>query len=211
MEQLHLRDAELRDAAVIAQLHVSSWRTTYNRILPDALLNGISVGDRSEMWRAVISGASGEADTTVIVAESGNKVVGFGACGSQRDATLRERGFDAEVGAIYVLRAEQRTGIGQRLMALMAQTLLDEGRTRVSLWLLRDNAQARSFYERLGGAQVHERVEDQSGVPIQEVAYSWRDLLSLAGKCSQWVKADTQPECPERGGKLSSRANGDMV
>ena len=45
--------------------------------------------------------------------------------------------------------------------------------------MLRENAAARCFYERLGGIIVCEREEEQSGATLVEVAYGWRDLSLL--------------------------------
>jgi hypothetical protein len=46
-------------------------------------------------------------------------------------------------------------------------------------WVLRDNASARSFYERLGGAIVGERREEESGTALVAMAYGWTDLSPL--------------------------------
>ena len=46
------------------------------------------------------------------------------------------------------------------------------------LWAFRDN-DYRRFYERLGGTQVAEGIDD--GVP--DVAYGWKDLDALMTAC----------------------------
>jgi len=48
-------------------------------------------------------------------------------------------------------------------MSSMASRLLEQSRKAATLWVLRDNAGARRFYERLGGKLVGERADEQSG------------------------------------------------
>lgn len=182
MDSMRFRQANFDDANSIGALHVASWRETYRGLLPDKLLDGLSAETRSEMWRSVLSGPGSWDGTNVFVAENGGRMVGFGACGAQRDHNLRKQDFDAEIGAIYVLEAHQRAGVGTGLMHLMARSLLGSGRKAASLWALRDNVQARGFYERLGGTLIGERIEDLSGATLVEVAYGWRDLGSFLQK-----------------------------
>jgi len=157
-------------------VHVSSWREAYAGILPTALLDGLSAHARAAMWRGVMNDPGGMA---LFVAENEGRIVGFGACGVQRDASLKAQGYDGEVGAIYVLRAHQRVGLGRALMTMMAERLREQGMRGATLWVLRENALARSFYERLGGAAIGERTEEQEGVTLSEIAYGWRDLSRL--------------------------------
>ena len=179
MDAVSFRGAKSGDAAALGLLHVSSWRETYAGLLPGQLLDGLSAEARSAMWSAILDDPAAHGGAAVFVAESGGGIVAFGACGDQRDEALRERGFDGEFGAIYVLQSHQRAGVGSALMSLMARNLLGRGRTAAILWVLRENASARSFYERLGGAPAGEKADEQSGVMVAEVAYGWSDLSLL--------------------------------
>ena len=179
MDAISFREAKSGDAAALGRLHVASWRETYAGLFPRQLLDGLSAEARSAMWSAILDDPAASGGAAVFVAESEGRIVGFGACGDQRDEALKERGFDGEVGAIYVLRSHQRAGAGRTLMSLMARNLLDRGRTAATLWVLRENASARSFYERLGGALAGEKADEQSGAMVTEVAYGWSDLSLL--------------------------------
>ena len=95
----------------------------------------------------------------------------------ERAADERHWYLDGEIFAIYLLRAQQRHGIGRRLMGTAFAALRDRGCRSAAAWVLRDNLLARGFYERLGGAVVGERTEPDLGV---ELAYSWRELAVLA-------------------------------
>ena len=179
MDAIRFREAKSSDAAAIGIVHVASWRETYAGLLPGEILDGLSAEARSAMWRAVLDDPAASFGAAVFVAESEGGIVGFGACFDQRDEALKARGFDGEFGAIYVLRSRQRAGVGRALMGLMAQGLLDRGRTAASLWVLRENESARSFYERLGGVPDGEKAAEEAGVMVTEVAYGWSDLSPL--------------------------------
>lgn len=179
MDAISFREAKSSDAAALGKLHVASWRESYAEILPAHLLDGLSTDARSAMWSAILSDPATFGGMAIFVAESEGEIVGFGACGCQRDEALKKEGFDGEVGAIYVLRSHQRASVGSSLMRLMTRKLLDEGRRAAALWVLRENVAARTFYERLGGAVVGERIDEESGTMLVEVAYGWSDLSTL--------------------------------
>lgn len=189
MDIIRFREAQSSDAAAIGAVHVTSWRETYTGLLPTQLMNGLSAEARSAMWSTIIDNPATSGGTAVFVATIASEIVGFGACGGQRDEVLKERGFDSEVGAIYVLRSHQHAGVGSTLMNLMARKLLGQGRTAATLWVLRENASARRFYERLGGALVGEKADEQWDEKLSEVAYGWSDLSKLAGERSRPVES----------------------
>ena len=163
MTAILLRRAEPEDAAALGALHVACWREAYAGLLPDQLLRDLSVEARSTQWRTVLADRHQPADTSVFAAEDAGRLVGFGACGRQRDEALDKRGFDAEVGALYVLRSHQRRGVGRTLMGQMADDLLRRGRTAAFLWVLSGNVAGRAFYERLGGVLLTDRTEEEGG------------------------------------------------
>jgi ribosomal protein S18 acetylase RimI-like enzyme len=182
VDAVGFREATAEDAAALGRLHVASWRESYAGLLPGDLLAGLSAEARAAMWSAVLGDPAAFNETAVFVAERGDEMVGFAACGGQRDEGLQADGFTGEFGAIYVLGSHQRHGVGGSLMRLMSRRLLDHGRTAAALWVLRENVPARAFYERIGGALVGERRLDEYGTPLTEVAYGWRDLAALAGE-----------------------------
>ena len=179
MDAINFREAKPSDAEAIGALHVTSWLETYAGLVSDQLLDDLSAEERSAMWRAVLDDPARFGETAVFVAESGEQIVGFGACGGQRDEVLEEQGFSGEVGAIYVLRSHQHAGVGKSLMSLMARKLSGQGRSAATLWVLRENVSARTFYEGLGGVLVGEREDEHSGTKLTEVAYGWSNLSPL--------------------------------
>lgn len=181
---LTLRPATPADAGAIAALHVASWRETYAGLLPADLLAGLSVDSRTALWLRVLAPESVAVGAAVWLAEADGTLAGFGACGAQRDAELREAGFAGEIGALYVLRRFQGRGLGRAILRELAGHLVANGGASAALWVLRENGQARRFYEVLGGEVAGERREALPESEITEIAYGWRDLRILAGGAS---------------------------
>lgn len=176
MNAIGLRAATLADAPAIGALHVASWHETYAGLVPDAMLAGLTVEARAAMWSAVLADPDAFGGAAVFVAQDKDRVVGFGACGHQRDQALAGAGFGGELGAIYILRSHQRRGIGRTIIAALSRALSQLGHDAASLWVLRDNTAARAFYDRLGGEIIAERTDEQPDATLTEIAYGWRDL-----------------------------------
>jgi len=175
---LRIRRACVADAEAIAAVHVTSWRETYIGLIPEGMLAGLSVDERSSRWRRIL----GEPDPAVATAGfvacvADETIVGFGSCGLQRSQDLVTAGFDGEFQAVYILRAAQHRRVGHALMAEMARDLSSRGLRAGSLWVLEENHPAPGFYEALGGRVVGRRDDQRGeGVILAELAYGWTTL-----------------------------------
>ncbi len=179
---MKVRPAIVDDAQAIAEIHVQAWRETYAGLLPKTLLDGLSVERRAAWWRGLLDGTSNPGGRAVFVAvDTHGDAVGFSSFGRQREAELEAAGFDGEFETIYLLDSAKRQGIGRRLMITMAAAMLTDGYCGGALWVLRENAPARRFYEAIGAAIVGEREERRSDdLVMREIAYGWPDLSSLS-------------------------------
>ena len=167
-----VRPTALDDAAAIARVHVASWRTTYHGMLPDDFLASLSEAQYSERWSRVI----GEGSSRVYVVDGPEGIVGFASGGRERAG---EGGFAGELYAIYVLDGSQRRGYGRELVRAVAGALREMGLTDMIVWVLRDNAAARQFYERLGGVYVRSQPITIGTATLEEVSYGWQDLNDI--------------------------------
>jgi ribosomal protein S18 acetylase RimI-like enzyme len=163
-----VRPAAREDSAAIARVHVASWRTTYRGLLPDDFLTSLSEEHYTERWTRVI----GEGSSRVFVTEEDGEIVGFASCGRERAG---ESSFAGELYAIYVLDSAQRHGHGRELVRAAASALKDLKLIDMIVWVLRDNAPARRFYERLGGIYVRSQPITIGSATLEEVSYGWRD------------------------------------
>lgn len=171
-----LRHATPQDAAAIAEVHVASWHETYAGLVPDEMLAALSVEARSQNWSRMLGDLPAFQLGAVFVATSSDGIVGFGACGPQRDDGLAAQGLSGEIGSVYVRRFHQGRGLGAALMKAMFAALHDAGHDAASLWVLVDNAPVRNFYERMGGTALGEKGEQRGETILREVAYGWRGL-----------------------------------
>jgi ribosomal protein S18 acetylase RimI-like enzyme len=169
------RPALVADAAEIAAVHVDSWRETYPGMLPDRYLAAMDVREYEDRWLRTIQDPYHR--SAVLVAEEDGRVVGFASSGRERDGDER---YDGELYAIYLRRADQGRGHGRALVEAAAAGLAIRGMTSMVVWVLRDNAPARGFYERLGGVYLRERPLDLGpALDVPEVAYLWADTAAL--------------------------------
>ena len=167
-----IRPATVDDAADIAHVHVSSWRTTYRGLMPDAVLAGLSVERRSEFWYQVIERAKKQ---FVFVVENEGRIIGFVNGGPEQEADPHHT---AELYALYLLREHQGHGYGWALFETTVKTFVERGHTAMLLWVLSSNP-SRGFYEAVGGRYLKTKPLELGGVTLTEVAYGWDDLPSL--------------------------------
>jgi ribosomal protein S18 acetylase RimI-like enzyme len=164
------------DAGELARVHVQSWRETYPGILPQAALNRMSAAVHARRFRHELTHA--QPGQATLIAEGADGAVGYAA-----GAVVRgdERGADAEVFTLYVLRQAQLAGVGRALLKAQARVLRAEGAKSLMLFVLSRNERARGFYERLGGEAFAEIASKGWGDGLTETAYRWSDIGSLAG------------------------------
>ena len=168
-----IRPAEVADAGAIAQVVVASWRAAYAGLLPAEFLADLDVVARAEQWRHAL--ATAESASTVLVAEVGDRIVGFVAVGPElhletEQHTETEQGV-GQLYALYVDPPHWDTGVGHDLHDAGLEALRDAGFRTVRLWVLRSNARAIRFYERhdwsLDGRQQVDRYFE--GIELPEV------------------------------------------
>ncbi|MFE0206005.1 GNAT family N-acetyltransferase [Streptomyces sp. NPDC058985] len=158
------------DCDRVALIRVRGWQTAYRGLVPQVYLDGMDAAGDAERRRVLFAGAP--AGVVNLVAENDRgEVVGWACHGPYRDGE-RPTG-DAELYALYVDPERLGAGIGQALIRESVRRCAAAGHPRMLLWVLKDNARARRFYERAGfgpdGAEEPFRVE---GVEVPEVRYA---------------------------------------
>jgi len=129
-------------------VHVRAWRVAYRGLLPDDLLDRLSVEDREESWRGILEDAGDESFTLVAI-DGERQLVGF--CAVAAPARDEDAGGQtAEVTATYVDPQRWRVGIGGDLLAAAVLRLREAGWRDVVLWVFGENAPACAFYARFG-------------------------------------------------------------
>lgn len=157
------RFATANDIPDIAALHVQVWDETYSDLLPQSEIAKRDLGYRLDLWGRVIS--------------SGTKVsiipgVGFAQIAPQRDASLQDQ-YPLELYSFYTLRHVHGSGAGQ---ALLRHAYAADPQPFTAL-VLKGNARATRFYEKIGGRFIKEVPETLGQHPIIDVTYGWRELV----------------------------------
>lgn len=158
--QLIIETAEQRDARAIAEVHVTSWRETYRGLLPQGVLDGLSVDKRAQEWQQIL----GKGDSTNLVLRVKNQVVGFLSAGAARDLS---EVCDAEIYALYVLKEYHGLRKGYEL----CQTYWERAKPENILFWVLEASPTRRFYEKLGGTIVGAKTDQAFGTTIREIAY----------------------------------------
>jgi ribosomal protein S18 acetylase RimI-like enzyme len=134
-----IRAAGPADAEAIAAVWVRSWQTAYRGLVPDAVLDALSLDARRALWRDRLS--RGE---PALVAERAGAVAGYcRVLSPSRDDDAGEG--VAEIAGLYVV--PRRRGLGSALLRAALEPL--RGR-QVTLWVFRENHAAQAFYARFG-------------------------------------------------------------
>lgn len=177
IKEVSLRRATVDDAQAIAAVRVESWQANYRGMIPDNYLDEMRIEDSMLQWRQILQAMAQAADRIcVYVAESDGHIIGFASGMMLPD---RKLGMQAELTAVYLRPAWQRSGIGRRMVQKVARTLQAQGAESLLVWVISGNSIARNFYEELGGVLLIEQAFSWDGMDLMEVGYGWRDLSVL--------------------------------
>ncbi|MCL7458983.1 GNAT family N-acetyltransferase [Micromonospora echinofusca] len=139
-----LRPATVDDLLTVGALHQRSRVAAYSAFLPARALAEPTPEAMGAYWTERWTWERDEHRMTV--AERDSRLVGFSYLGPDDEG-------DAATGllnAIHLEPAERGRGTGRALMVDALDAMRVRGWSRAVLWVLRDNAHARAFYERGG-------------------------------------------------------------
>jgi GNAT superfamily N-acetyltransferase len=162
-----LRPATDHDLMAVGALHQRSRVATYSSFLP---AEALAEPTGEAMGRYWVERWAWERDThRLIVAERVDALVGFSYVGPD-DEDDPKTGL---LNAIHLDPAEQGRGVGRALMVDALDAMRDRGWSRAVLWVLRENAHARAFYERGGWTPTGaEREEHMGTAPTIQLRYA---------------------------------------
>lgn len=146
MEKVIIRDATPDDALAIAQVHVRTWQCAYRGLMPDALLDGLSIEKRTTTWQEQLSNP--EAGSQQLVAELNGKIIGWCTVGKNSDEDMSSE--TGELYGIYIDPDYIGQGVGSQLMEVALNRLQKDGYEKATLWVLHSNIKTKKFYEKKG-------------------------------------------------------------
>jgi GNAT superfamily N-acetyltransferase len=175
-----IRRATADDADAIADVHVSSWRTTYTGIVDQAHIDALSVADRAAGWKRRLTSTEARAPDVLVAVDPNRGIVGFLSGGVISEPVP---GFDAELHAVYLLQSHQGVGLGRRLVREWAGLAIQRGCGAAVVRVLAQNP-ACAFYARLGATVIRESAHAVGDALYPDVLYGWRDLHALVIRTS---------------------------
>jgi ribosomal protein S18 acetylase RimI-like enzyme len=144
MSELLIRWADYQDWFQLGLVSSESYRETYAGIIPDTYLDAFSLEKRQIHYkRALLEDAK-----TIVILLVNSKAAGYLEFGNSKDTDLDNT--YGEIYNIYTLKSYWGKGYGKKLITWGIDRLQEAGYSNVSLWVLKENINAKGFYEHLG-------------------------------------------------------------
>jgi L-amino acid N-acyltransferase YncA len=138
-----IRKATLEDVKTISNIYALSWKSAYKGIVPQKYLDEL----KCNFW---ISSFQNWINNNILTAQliyENDTPIGCVAYGNARDAKFAQW---VEIVSIYLLPDYFRKGYGQKLLKTALIDMKTNGYKNCYLWVLKENSNARHFYESNG-------------------------------------------------------------
>ena len=143
---LKIRPAQKKDAEKLATINVIGWKTTYRGLIPDEVLNDLSVTEkRIENFANTISNSP-----IFLVAENESGIIGYLNGGKPR---IKDFPYPYEIYGFYIHPDYQRKGVGTALINAFKERIKKKP---FCVCLLKGNEKALKFYQKMGGIRYPE-------------------------------------------------------
>ncbi|MDX2287515.1 MAG: GNAT family N-acetyltransferase [Hyphomicrobiaceae bacterium] len=162
--RVSVRDAEVADAAALAEIYVCSWRQAYRGIVPYVQLERALRRRGIDWWRREIRRRD-----QLIVLDVADVAVGYAMFGTARDRGPEQ----GEIYEIYLDPVHQGLGLGELLFEAARYRLDGLGLRGLVVWVLAGNDIACDFYHRRGGKLSRSVVDRSTGARLEKVSYTW--------------------------------------
>lgn len=140
---MKIRQATVRDIKIISSIHASSWKIAYKGIVPQRYLDEL----RYDFWESAFQNWISNNILTAQLVYDNEIPVGIIAYGKSRDDKFPEWG---EIVSVYLLPSYFKKGYGQKMLEAALDDLKKKGFQYCYLWILKENHNARKFYEKNG-------------------------------------------------------------
>ena len=135
-----IRQATLEDVKTISNIYALSWKSAYKGIVPQEYLDELAC----DFWLSSFQNWLNNNILTAQLIYENEMPLGCIAYGKARDVKFTDWG---EIVSIYLLPDHFRKGYGQKLLKAALIDMKRKGYKNCYLWVLKENAPARDFYE----------------------------------------------------------------
>ena len=171
---MKIREMISQDLIAVARVNVDTFRETQSGIVPDQLINTLSYESAARRFQRLLD--KEEQRSTIFVAEDCGAIVGYAMGGRAREPVAH---YEGELYGIYILPQYHGTGVGRRLMSVMARYLTAQRIYSMFVVVFSANLPAIKFYEALGGKKCCDRTMALHGWNLKEAIYGWDSLNEL--------------------------------
>lgn len=148
--------AEIKQADVVGRVHSDAWKQAYADVFPEDFLNE----DTSERRAQEFLEACGCKNISYYIVYEEDKTVGI--------VKVRNESNVYELESFYILKQYRNKGYGRQVIAHLKKEF---DKKRMQLWVLEDNAKARSFYENNGFKNTGKTRMIYRGKPFRQLQY----------------------------------------
>ncbi|MGJ3239708.1 MAG: N-acetyltransferase family protein [Anaerolineae bacterium] len=171
---ISIRPAHADDITAIVSIHIQSWNAQFRSFLnaEQIQLKNLDSEHQQELWQARFNQEEGRTRRTFIAIQAGDKL-GY-ITGAHHESSC-----DAQLQQIYVRPPAHHQGIGEQLVAALAQQLHADGKHCLFVWVMTINPAITFYRDRLGGSFVEERIIPHGDGILRETAYRWTPITRL--------------------------------
>ena len=163
-DKILIRNVKYEDIEQIVDINIKDWKKVYKGIISDEILYNLDRNKKIEKWKKHYNMGN------VIVAEQNGKLLGY--CRYDDNSIYENIDIDSEIIAIYVDCDNLGNGVGRKLLEYVMRDLKNKNKTKMIIWCLEKNENARKFYEKVGGKLVNdEKYFEIEGQKYKEVGY----------------------------------------
>ena len=162
-----IRPSQKADVHSIARVYIRTWQDTYLGLVPFGYLFTMSAQRLGQEFLNELNSNR----VVSYVAEDAGEVVGFISGGFERK---KDRIYNGEIYALYVMKSHQRQGIGAKLVSALATHFNHCGIYSMLVWVLSHNPYRR-FYEKINGIYLGSRSTPFAGEVLDTASYGWID------------------------------------
>ena len=155
-----IRNAKQSDVMQISEIILEDWQIAYRGIIDSDYLDSLKIEDRYSLEINRYQ--------KYIVAEGDGQVVGCAWLENTND-----KNADCEVIALYVRCESRGNGIGKALLQHAMEYFKNNNKKSMIIWCLKDNVEARKFYEKMGGKELTYGTHRWGSKDYDMVAYQY--------------------------------------
>lgn len=130
----------------MTELYVKSWRATYKGIIPDKILNTITVEKFNKIWKEYIT----KENNGIFGAFENDVFLGFGAF--TPDEEMEDTLY---LDSLHIKDGYKGKGVGTKIINHLKEYAKEKGYKGVSVSIMSGNDRARNLYTKLGAIHLN--------------------------------------------------------